>query len=72
MALLSLDKIVIPMRGDFISIEGISGSVILLLEKYFSSILQKNAVCVIIFNTQLKAFQIKVTNTYELLLIISK
>lgn len=65
MALLSLDKIVIPMRGDFIPIEGIQGIIILIFENYFSSSLQKYAVHVIIVNTQLKAFQLKVPTMYE-------
>lgn len=60
------------MRGDFILIEVISGIIILIYENYFSSALQKYAVCVSIVNTQLKAFQLKLTSMYEMLLIIIK
>ena len=57
---ISLDKILIPMPGDFISIAGIQGMFILIFENHFSSVLQKYAAYVIIVNTQLKAFQLKV------------
>lgn len=65
MALVSSDKIVIPMTADFSSIEGIQGIFMLLFGEYPSFALQNYAADIITFNTQVKTFQLKLPTIYE-------
>lgn len=59
MALVSSDKLVIPMMADFSSLEGIKGIFMLLYGKYPSAALKQYAEDIITFNKQVSSFNLK-------------
>jgi cellulose biosynthesis protein BcsQ len=65
MALVSSDKLVIPMMADFSSLEGIKSMFMLLFGKYPSAALQQYANDVITFDTQVRTFDLKLPKIYE-------
>ncbi|MBD2742050.1 ParA family protein [Coleofasciculus sp. FACHB-1120] len=65
MALVSSDKVVIPMMADFSSLEGIKALFMLLFGKYPSSALKRYADDVITFNKQVDSFTLKLPVIYE-------
>lgn len=69
MALVSSDKIVVPMMADFSSLEGIKSLFMLLFGKYPSAALKQYADGIITFNNQVEHFQLKLPVIYEFVLI---
>lgn len=65
MALVSSDKIVVPMMADFSSLEGIKSLFMLLFGKYPSAALKQYADGIITFNNQVEHFQLKLPVIYE-------
>jgi len=65
MALVSSDKLVIPMMADFSSLEGIKGIFMLLFGKYPSAAVQQYADDVITFDKQVKSFNLKLPDIYR-------
>ncbi|MBD1926579.1 ParA family protein [Trichocoleus sp. FACHB-90] len=65
MALVSSDKVVIPMMADFSSLEGIKALFMLLFGKYPSAALKRYADDVITFNKQVDSFNLKLPVIYE-------
>lgn len=65
MALVSSDKLVIPMMADFSSLEGIKGLFMLLFGKYPSAALKQYADDIITFNKQVDSFQLQLPVIYE-------
>ncbi|MBD2179816.1 ParA family protein [Planktothrix sp. FACHB-1355] len=65
MALVSSDKLVIPMMADFSSLEGIKGLFMLLFGKYPSAALKKYADDVITFNKQVDSFNLQLPVIWE-------
>ncbi len=65
MALVSSDKLVVPMMADFSSVEGIKGVFMLLFGKYPSAALKKYAEDVITFNTQIERFNLQLPVLWE-------
>ena len=65
MALVSSDKIVIPMMADYSSLEGIKSLFMLLFGKYPSRALQKYAEDIITFNNQVERFKMQLPLIYE-------
>lgn len=65
MALVSSDKLVIPMMADFSSLEGIKGLFMLLFGKYPSAALKQYADDIITFNKQVDSFKLKLPVIYE-------
>lgn len=59
MALVSADKLIIPMMADYSSIEGIKGIMTLLYDEYPTSALKTYAENIMTFNKQLTAFKLK-------------
>ncbi|HEY9799875.1 MAG TPA: ParA family protein [Leptolyngbyaceae cyanobacterium] len=59
MALVSSDKLVIPMMADFSSLEGIKGIFMLLYGEYPSAALRKYAEDIITFSKQVSSFNLK-------------
>lgn len=59
MALVSADKLIIPMMADFSSIEGIKGIMTLLYDEYPTSALKKYSENIMTFNKQIKRFNLK-------------
>lgn len=60
MALVSTDKLIIPMMADYSSIEGIKGIMTLLYDEYPTSALKTYADNIMTFNKQLKKFDLNV------------
>lgn len=58
MALVSSDKLIIPMMADYSSIEGIKGIMTLLYDQYPTSALKRYAENIVTFNKQLKRFDL--------------
>ncbi|MFP2903512.1 ParA family protein [Pyxidicoccus sp. 3LFB2] len=65
MALLSSDRLVIPMMADFTSIEGIKGIFAMLYGKYPSQAMQKYAENVITFTKQVDNFKLTLPKIFE-------
>lgn len=65
MALLSSDRLVIPMMADFTSIEGIKGIFAMLYGKYPSQAMQRYAQNIITFNKQVDAFGLSLPKVFE-------
>jgi cellulose biosynthesis protein BcsQ len=65
MALVSSDRIVIPMMADYSSLEGIKSLFMLLFGKYPSRALQKYAEDIITFNNQVERFKMQLPLIYE-------
>lgn len=65
MALLSSDRLVIPMMADFTSIEGIKGIFAMLYGKYPSQAMQKYAENVITFTKQVDNFKLTLPRIFE-------
>jgi chromosome partitioning protein len=65
MALLSSDRLVIPMMADFTSIEGIKGIFAMLYGKYPSQAMQRYAQNVITFTRQVENFTLTLPKIYE-------
>lgn len=65
MALLSSDRLVVPMMADFTSIEGIKGIFSMLYGQYPSAAAQKYAANVVTFDRQVKAFGLQPPVIYE-------
>lgn len=65
MALVSSDKLVIPMMADFSSLEGIKGLFMLLFGEYPSAALKRYADDIITFNKQVDSFKLKLPVIYE-------
>jgi hypothetical protein len=65
MALVSSDKLVVPMMADFSSVEGIKGVFMLLFGKYPSVALKNYAEDVITFNTQIERFNLQLPVLWE-------
>lgn len=65
MALVSSDKIIVPMMADFSSLEGIKGLFMLLYGKYPSIVLKKYADDIVTFNKQIDTFKLKLPKIYE-------
>ncbi|BDA75991.1 hypothetical protein CAL7716_101570 (plasmid) [Calothrix sp. PCC 7716] len=65
MALVSSDKIVIPMMADFSSLEGIKSLFMLLYGQYPSAALQQYADGIITFKSQVEQFKLKLPSIYE-------
>ena len=65
MALVSSDKIIIPMMADFSSLEGIKGLFMLLYGKYPSAALQQYADRIVTFKRQVEQFNLKLPSIYE-------
>lgn len=59
MALVSTDRLIIPMMADYSSIEGIKGIMTLLYDEYPTSALKTYAENIMTFNKQLAAFNLK-------------
>jgi len=65
MALVSSDKIVIPMMADYSSLEGIKSLFMLLFGKYPSRALKQYADDIITFNNQVERFGMQLPSIYE-------
>jgi len=65
MALVSSDKLVIPMMADYSSLEGIKSLFMLLFGQYPSAALKRYADDVITFNKQVNTFNLKLPSIYE-------
>ncbi|MUG92817.1 AAA family ATPase [Scytonema sp. UIC 10036] len=65
MALVSSDKIVIPMMADYSSLEGIKSLFTLLYGKYPSAALKQYADDIITFNKQVNGFNLHLPKIYE-------
>ncbi|QLE59939.1 ParA family protein [Nostoc sp. TCL26-01] len=65
MALVSSDKIVIPMMADFSSLEGIKSLFMLLYGQYQSAALKQYADDIITFNKQIDSFNLELPKIYE-------
>jgi len=65
MALVSSDRIVIPMVADFSSLEGIKGLFMLLFEKYPSAALRNYADGIITFKRQVDQFHLELPVIWE-------
>jgi cellulose biosynthesis protein BcsQ len=65
MALVSSDKLVVPMRADFSSVEGIKGIFMLLFGEYPSAALKKYAEDIITFNKQVDRFNLQLPALWE-------
>lgn len=65
MALVSSDKLIIPMMADYSSLEGIKSLFMLLYEKYPSAAVQQYANDVVTFNKQVKSFNLNLPKIYE-------
>jgi cellulose biosynthesis protein BcsQ len=66
MALLSSDRVVIPMMADFTSIEGIKGIFAMLYGKYPSQVMQRYAQNVVTFTKQVERFGLTPPVVFEL------
>lgn len=66
MALLSSDRLVVPMMADFTSIEGIKGIFAMLYGKYPSQAMQRYAQNVITFTRQVDQFKLPVPKIFEM------
>jgi cellulose biosynthesis protein BcsQ len=65
MALVSSDRLIVPMMADFSSVEGIKGVFMLLFGKYPSAALKNYAEDVITFNTQIERFDLPLPVLWE-------
>ena len=65
MALVSSDRLIVPMMADFSSVEGIKGVFMLLFGKYPSAALKNYAEDVITFNTQIERFKLPLPVLWE-------
>lgn len=65
MALVSSDKLVIPMMADFSSLEGIKGLFMLLYGQYPSAAVTQYASNIITFDSQVKSFNLSLPFIYE-------
>jgi len=65
MALVSSDRLIVPMMADFSSVEGIKGVFMLLFGKYPSAALKNYAEDVITFNTQIERFDLSLPVLWE-------
>lgn len=66
MALMSSDRLVIPMMADFTSIEGIKSIFSMLYGKYTSQAMQRYAQNVVTFNKQVANFKLELPRIFEL------
>lgn len=66
MALVSSDRIVIPVMADYSSLEGIKGIMMLLYGKYPSSAAKNYADKVLTFNKQIQTFKLSLPKIFEL------
>ncbi|MDM3847687.1 MAG: ParA family protein [Aphanizomenon gracile PMC638.10] len=65
MALVSSDRLVIPVMADYSSLEGIKGIFMLLFGKYPSAALKKYADDIVTFNKQVSNFNLGLPRIYE-------
>lgn len=65
MALVSSDKLVIPMMADYSSLEGIKGLFMLLYGQYPSAALTQYASNIITFNSQVSSFRLQLPIIYQ-------
>lgn len=66
MALLSSDRLIVPMMADFTSIEGIKGIFAMLYGKYASQAMQRYAQNVITFDRQVHQFGLALPRIFEM------
>lgn len=66
MALLSSDKLVVPVMADFTSIEGIKGIFAMLYGKYPSQAMQRYAQNIITFTKQVTTYEMEVPKIFEI------
>jgi len=66
MALLSADRLIIPMMADFTSVEGIKGVFSLLYGKYPSAAFERYASNIVTFTKQVGSFSLDLPTVFEL------